>query len=157
MGSRFKQMTTMAASGIGKLFGLVKTKPPKPPRKDYDSDEGDTYEYQDPSKLHATEPPSNPGTQAIPNYPPPRPHHSPQFPRSDHDKRASVPVLSPLEPQVYPQGRNRQQRPQSSEHSKYVHELSSKISGSGDDYQDPWDSQSRPGFAPGKEDYSEPW
>lgn len=118
----------MAASGIGKLFGLGKNKPPKTPRKDYDSDEGDPYEYQDPSKLHPTQPPSNPGNQAIPNYPPPRPHHSPQFLRSDPDKRASAPVLSALEPSGYPQGL-RPQRPQSSEHSKYINELSPKVCG----------------------------
>ena len=121
-------MTSMASSGIGKLFGLVKNKPPKPPRKDYDenSDEGDPYEYQDPSKIHATQPPSNPVSQVIPNYPPPRPHHSPQCPRPDHDKRASAPVLGPVEPPVYPQGRSRPQRPQSSEHSKYILEVGGK-------------------------------
>lgn len=103
-------------SNIGKLFKIKGTKPPKPPRRDYDENRSSSdlseedESYLDPATVHPTSSPNE--SPVMPSYPPPRPNHSPANRRvHDAGKRASVPVTFGQSTKTA-----RSQRPQSAEH-----------------------------------------
>lgn len=102
-------------SNIGKLFKIKGTRPPRPPKRDYDENRSssdcseDDESYSDPATVHPTLSPNE--SPVMPSYPPPRPNHSPANRRvHDAGKRASVPVT--FGQSIKP---TRSQRPQSAE------------------------------------------